>query len=636
MASYLDKFLVRTAIEDSTKLDLSCQHITTSDFMQLNPVYCKEMVPGEKIIVSQETFTRLQPLTAPTFGRANVHNRAFFVPYRTVWSGWTDFITDAVHVGANSNSQLSSSVPTVTSRNLLNLLMYESASANRPGTGTGSVQGLCGTITYGAPADTEDTETYDIYWSGDSGLSQRYIKLNFIGRQILKVLNSLGYVVAPSFESTTYSLLPLLAFVKVYIDWYFPSAYYGDVSRTILEQFMKRDIAGTWSATPSDLWQLCALVGFVNYDSDYFVSAFDKPDGPTVDSASTYNIPDLVNNGTTNANMSHVVSSPTATTYQPNSPVIVNGTVTGTAVGNINKLSQYMLNALRSLTDYMKRHQLVGARAMDRYLARFGKSLSAEKISRSLYIGAQSFPIQFGDIMSTADTGTASLGDFAGKGVGYGGAQFEHETDEYGMFFICNSIVPAVGYYQGVDRTVLHKNILDFWTPEFDQLGNQPIYRAELYMNSQNGGSDFNTSTAGMYTGIFGFAPRYAEYKLGRDRLTGDFRVPSLNGGTPGNVVGAGSTSNVWHLMREFNDQYFLEPSGITHSKNFVQGNDAVQYSRIFQVTADNTLDQADHFNVIHNFNVVSFSPMHPLYDSYEFDSRGKDIKADVNGVKVN
>ncbi len=87
MASYLDKAQVNTAITDNTKLDLGHQSITTSDFYQMSVATIHELVPGSKIDVNMESFARLNPLPVPTFGRAAMRNRAFFVPFRTLFRG---------------------------------------------------------------------------------------------------------------------------------------------------------------------------------------------------------------------------------------------------------------------------------------------------------------------------------------------------------------------------------------------------------------------------------------------------------------------------------------------------------------------------------------------------------------------
>ena len=120
MASYLDKAQVNTAITDNTKLDLGHQHSPTADVMQNHGAYIPEMVPGEKIDVNMESFARLNPLPVPTFGRASMRNRAYFVPFRTIFRGWNDYITDAPHVNSDgkSTSALLTSVPTVSNSEL--------------------------------------------------------------------------------------------------------------------------------------------------------------------------------------------------------------------------------------------------------------------------------------------------------------------------------------------------------------------------------------------------------------------------------------------------------------------------------------------------------------------------------------
>jgi hypothetical protein len=272
----------------------------------------------------------------------------------------------------------------------------------------------------------------------------------------------------------------------------------------------------------------------------------------------------------------------------------------------------------------MKRHQLVGARALDRYLARFGVNLASDKLKRSIYIGSAMQGLQFGDVMSTADTETSFLGDYAGKGISYGSGTFEFDTDEYGMLIIVSSIVPTVGYSQGVDRTVMHLSKLDFYTPEFDNLGVQAIESNELYTPTKlnkfaTTAEAANTTLNTFRNQVFGFTPRYSEYKIGRDKLTGDFRCDSINAG-----------ADSWHMLRNVNPETLTE---LLHDVDFVRGTDAEQYSRIFYNT---DADASDKFKIIHNFNVTSFSPMKSLYDTYEFEDKGKKVVEDVNGVKMN
>ena len=258
----------------------------------------------------------------------------------------------------------------------------------------------------------------------------------------------------------------------------------------------------------------------------------------------------------------------------------------------------------------------------------FGKSLDAEKLNRSLYLGASMQDVQIGDVMSTADTEGANLGSYSGKGLSYGNGSFEYSTDEYGLFIILTSLIPSVGYFQGVDRNVKHISKLDFWTPEFDSLGAQAVSASELYVPEF-----YNSNYAGLDQQVFGYLPTYYEYKVKNDKVTGNFRINSINGTSAG-APAEFNAANSWYLMRVFDNQDFTSSSNIVHSAAFLDAkNDMSQYKRIFYNTKASA---PDNFTVIHNFEIASFAPMKSLFDTYEFEDKGKKVTEDVNGVPMN
>ena len=274
MASFLDKFKMNTAITDNTKLDLSCQHITTADFMQFTPVYCKEMVPGEKISVQLQTFTRLQPLVVPTLGRMNVNNRAFFVPYRTIFRAWNDFITDTEHSYADGQSRMVETVPVLTNTAIVSAI-------------TSNLSGCVQASTAGSNFDIS-------VWEGQDEYS--YYKLTPKGRQVVKILNSLGYqpVWAGQDYQAEYSALPLLAAAKVWYDWYSSSQYLGNDEINKINEILNRDTLGQRYISYEDLIQIMNMVYRVLYDSDPYVSAWDNPVSPNTSNYSTLSFNDKV------------------------------------------------------------------------------------------------------------------------------------------------------------------------------------------------------------------------------------------------------------------------------------------------------------------------------------------------------
>lgn len=664
MASYQDKVLVNDAITDNTKMDLSFTHITSNGWMQISPIMNKELVPGEHIKVGVESLVRMNQMPVPTYGRCNLKKSAYFVPYRTIFRGWNDFITDAPHTNSSLNPEnvgtILNKVPYVTNTNLVKAFLS--------GTYDGVGYEVLGS-NYAATRPTLPGEEEDVYCiTGATSAAGVSLRFTMVGQTILKVVESLGYKIQWNVnDNTEYSALPLLAFAKVYCDWYFPQDYTNTAIYNYLYMLCNADTGVPYGLSKVDVGRILQMA-YVCYDSDYFVSAWDHPNSPNtgtysgdfrivnldgvqqvVGSSTNYNtVVGALSKGSV-SNYPGVLTSTTSTDYGAMygvdapfiNPQIVGKLNNGTgSTANVpTPISQYLLNGLHALTDYMKRHQLAGSAAFQRYLARFGKALSSEKLNRSVFLGTDLTPIQIGDVYSTSNMGADGfngLGEYAGKGIGFSTTKdFEYSTDEFGMFLVVASVVPATGYFQGIDRNVKHLTKLDFWTPEFDALGVQPITADELYM-SYNGASDFGFNGSGktIHNQVFGFSPRYAEYKRMLDKCTGLYRIPTLNGdvsGSTGDFLGSSS----WHLLRTFSDSDFGGVvSGMVHSVDFTYArNDYGDYNRMF---ANQSPDAPDQFTAIHNFNIVSYAPMKSLYDTYEFNDKGSKQIMQANGVIKN
>ena len=512
-----NKFQIKTAKSSAVNQfnNLSCDHITTSNFMEVQPVYYRHLTPADETLsVTAEAFSRLQPMPVPTMGRAQQNIRAFWVPYRTLISSWNSFITDTY------DGMRLSKVPLLQSSEISRLFMMEEMST-----------------------PTSENNVDFIINDGTT----RFFKFTPFGRKVYKILLSLGYDYTLSdLGNITYNALALLSYFKVINDWYYPSQYVGD---SPLSTILHRVYIGASDALSSaDLLSAFQYASAVDmYNPDYFTSAFDNPEGPSI-----------VNNGS-------IIFNDISSSNPNDTRISLDLNKTPILESSTAELTTYALHTLHALTDYMKRHQLAGSRALDRYLARFGVTLSTEKLNRTTYLGVKSTPLQFTSVESTSSTDTAYLGDYAGKGQAVIQDSFVcNPESEYGMFLIINTFVPQVGYVQGIDRHNLHISNYDFYTPEFDALGNQAISKLELYNNIVG----YTANSRDVVNQVFGFTPRYSEYKVPRDFLTGDFRIRS---------VGADNLQ-AWHLMRLISvDDY----DNLVHDIDFVSGTDAKQYGRI-------------------------------------------------------
>lgn len=589
---------IDTAIDNRSKLDVSSTHITTASFMQNCPVYYRHMIPGETLQGTGNVLTRLAPVAVPTYGRCRVNMRAFFVPFRTIFPQWNDFIGDTIATNYN-NASLVAKSPVINHNEIIDMFL------------NGSYFGaaLVTNLDLATPPYATG-DPYDFRYNG------HHYAYTYYGRLFKKILESLGYRIIWTYKAglgtIEWSALPFLAYLRVYADWYANTAYAGSATYLYAMQlFAYNDPTGYLSINSSSLNSMLTFICNVCYDNgnDVYVNAWDKPVAPNDSIYSTFNAYDY-----------------TASSFGSNSIGFdTNGTPTmyQSAASNTSIGTTYIHTMLKAVTDYIKRNQLAGARAVDRYLARFGINLDSAKVSRSIYVASQSVDVDFGSVMQTVNTAGAgqdsNLGDYAGQGLGRGQFSFDFHTDEYGIFIVTSSIIPAASLYQGFDRNNLHVDKMDFWTPEYDNLGVQVVDKGEVYVSK----NDSFASNALDYTGVFGFAPRYYEYKQGKDFVTGDFVSEfAINGG------------DAWHLNREFDDSSWGvgDITGVTHSVNFVRGIDGKTYDRIFNYTGGDY----DMFYQVFHFSVQATAPCKSLFDTYDFEDAGKQIQMSANGAKLN
>ena len=607
--AFPNKTNIPIAVDKVTEMEFTPTHVTTSNFMQFEVAYCSELVPKQKINnLAMRTFARLEPLAVPTFGLATIHKKAFFVPYRVIFPAWNDFINDVTHTFSDGVVSQVIKVPSVYNSTIVKAFVENRSLTERV---------------------LRDDQASDLVVAersvGTQITTTVYMKYNFtnLGKRAFKMLNALGYKIDWSLVNIDFehSLLPLFSVAKVYADWYYPNQYAQDNVISNIEKWFKYDVsdinfAGSFDSTA--FYDFVQFIDKVCYDNDYFTSAWDNPMSPNNGTYSQFIIKDVTK---------PYSQSVAANKITPDNP---NGTPELRSDSNYagaSPITQFGLNALKALSDYLKRHQIAGARVIDRYLSRWGLTLPSDKLLRSLYIGGDHQEIQFGDVTATADTDGSPLGSYAGKGVSYGEGNWSFDCTEFGMLLVITSIVPKTSYYQGASRHTINLTKLDFYTPEFDNLGCQPLLTREVYMPLdaqkiiQEGAVNIGINTADQ---IFGYVPRYAHYKVAKDILGGDYILGSRNVG-----------KDAWTLFRDLDNEFAnVDYNRIKHDVNFVNGSDSGQYNRIFTYQDEDY----DKFNIIHQFKINTSFPGHSLYDDYEFESEGKanSVTIDTGSVKAN
>jgi len=186
------------------------------------------------------------------------------------------------------------------------------------------------------------------------------------------------------------------------------------------------------------------------------------------------------------------------------------------------------INELRRafrLQEWLEKNARGGTRYIENILAHFGVKSSDARLQRPEYITGVKSPVVVSEVLQTGQSDTTPQGNLAGHGISVSsGRTGSYYCEEHGYIIGIMSVMPKTAYQQGIPRTFLKNDSLDYFWPSFAHIGEQEVQVQELYAYTNN-----NQDT-------FGYVPRYAEYKYMPSRVAGDFRT----------------TLDYWHLGRIF------------------------------------------------------------------------------------
>lgn len=493
----------------------------TTDFGRLTPVYCGEVIPGDKWRGKTEILVRLAPTLYPIMHQIKVFTHWFFVPYRLLWDNWESFITQSQQGTYNSALDIPNQVP----------LILDATSE----------------FTNGCLRD-------------------------YLGAQSFVVNNQDGT------NENYYNALPFYAYQKIYDD------YYRDEN---LQQsdFVKAQDSPLQVDTNDDY---PFNLRFRSWKKDYFTSALpfvqkgpdvvlplsgnapvEKLGGDPLISDLRFGFMDSVGGvPPTDSSLSWKTDGPTSQ-IQSRGTSAADKTVATDIYGtpddmyvNLNNVTSITINELRR-ANALQRWEELNARGGTRYIEQlathFGVTPQDARLQRPQYLGGGVSDVVISEVLQTApknpsDSKSTVLGSMGGHGIS---ASFNHAFNNYfpehGVVMCIMSIMPRGEYYQGCKRMFMKRGVYDFAWPSLAHLGEQPIYNQELY----NDGVPADPETK---SEVFGYTPRYAEYKFENDRICGDFR---------------GSLES-WHLGRKFANQPQLNEQFIS-TENFKQNVFAVE-----------------------------------------------------------
>jgi hypothetical protein len=233
------------------------------------------------------------------------------------------------------------------------------------------------------------------------------------------------------------------------------------------------------------------------------------------------------------ANIYSSVSNYDITTTTTNIPVTGDTSTDATtnlyAKTNGLDIDPTTINDLRrayKLQEWLEKNARGGTRYIENILTHFGVRSSDKRLQRPEYITGVKSPVVVSEVLNTTgQDGGLPQGNMAGHGISVtSGKSGSYYCEEHGYIIGIMSVMPKTAYQQGIPRTYLKKDSLDYFWPTFANIGEQEVQKQELYAYTSNAED------------TFGYVPRYAEYKYMPSRVAGEFRT----------------SLNYWHLGRIF------------------------------------------------------------------------------------
>nr|WCD56425.1 MAG: major capsid protein [Microviridae sp.] len=423
--------------------DKSHEHYTTCKTGTLVPILVDEILPNSTISLGALANVDMTPFVTEFNGKIDFRLEAFFVPTRTIWGGAMNFFAQ--------QNQYDPSLP----------------------------------IPAEVPNYTLTPARYGV-----------------VNSDIPTLEGYLGMVSNSRF-AWDYSALPLVAYHKVFEDWYRDS-------RVQKALFVPTDVANNPLAN----------LPFVQNSP----TSPDLTNGVFADGKRIYDLRQRLYDRDyfTTANLVNKLDETLKVDVQDDAFTIQ-------AIRQIN-----------ALTRFSELLAGVGNRYEDVMKAVYGVYPKGLAHDKSIYLGQTRTRIYNQTTIRTTNTqididdgsGTSSsassgdatrnpYGQMAGSSVSNPSGTASNSlvdnftTTEHGYLIVLASVVPIASYSTGIRRFLLHKSYPDFGNNLFAGMGNQPIYSSEVAENT-------NTETP--FDEIFGWSDRYAEYKYINDRVSCGFR----------------------------------------------------------------------------------------------------------------
>lgn len=489
-----------------SSFDLSSKKLFTAKVGEILPCYWQIAIPGNKYRISSDWFTRTVPVNTAAYTRIKEYYDFYAVPLRLIsralpqaFTQMTDYMTSASSGTENSSSL--SSVPYTTMAQFNNILAILNAGDqpnNRDDAGLPFVYGSCKLLDllgYGSIIDKQN--------QSKAAITQKYLGLDNLG----DADNPLVYSV-----SQAVNILPLLAYQKIYFDFYSNSQWEKHLAYSYNLDYWQ----GTSYVT---LYLDMIKLRYANYPKDYFMGMLPSSQYgsvavlPPLYGSGSYSSTDLV---AFNASGNQGVFNLPANQTSPSTGALN----TTRSVALNSDLSALSIRATEYLQRWKEVVQFSSKDYSDQMAAQFGIKAPEYMGNHSHYIGGWSSVININEVVNTNLDTDSSQASIAGKGISSNsGHAITYDCGAEHQVIMCiYHAVPMLDWnLTGQAPQLTVSAISDFPQPAFDQLGMQAVPALNLQNNPGRSVS-----------GSLGYNLRYWQWKSNIDTVHSAFRAGAV------------------------------------------------------------------------------------------------------------
>lgn len=478
--------------------DLSRNILMSTRVGEITPFYCKLVMPGDNFELYPSHYSRTQPLNTAAYAKIKESINFFKVPFHLLYNLFDTIIVDMLN-----NPQVASSL--TSSQTLSDKL----------------------------PFITEYQLAQCVYTSNRDKIKDELGYL--IAPRLVKHLQYLGYgdysaylttAPAESIQSRRLSPFPLLAYQKVYYD-YFRYSQWEDSSPWCFNiNWVNYPVVNNFPinilelvGAPSRIEDSLLTPRYANFKKDYFLGVLPSPQYGDSSVVPVVSPP----SGNIDGPGVYTTNSSPASWPGPGNNFIGKASslqvsqLINRFVNNPSVLSIRKAEAIQKLREIQQSGNQDYKEQIEKI---FGVTMSDDKSDLCTWLGGYDSDIQISEVVNQSLNGDDSA-NIKGKGTSSSGTKISFQSDDY--YLVIGVYVATPKLYYDISAPHHEQRMVtsdDFPNPILDRIGMESVPFADLF----GFGAYPNIATQSSF---LGYAPRYYKYKTWFDEVLGAFKKSS-------------------------------------------------------------------------------------------------------------